>query len=96
MAWDALTAPAVAPGLAGGLLTRRPDIANAEANMRSAHADLAAARKAFLPDITLTANGGVAYPALAAAVSTLRARAWPRGWVRPWRKRFSTAAKVKR
>ncbi len=29
------------------------------------------ARKAYLPDIKLTANGGVAYPALAAAVNTL-------------------------
>src|SRR6185312_7451123 len=48
-----------------------PDIATAEANLAAAHADLDAARKAFLPDISLTANGGVAYPALAAAVDTL-------------------------
>jgi outer membrane protein TolC len=52
-------------------LTRRPDIAEAEANLIAAHADLAAARVAFLPDITLTATGGIAYPALAAAVDTL-------------------------
>ena len=66
-----LTAPAVTPGLPSALLTRRPDIATAEANLRAAHADLAAARVAFLPDLTLTANGGIAYPALAAAVDTL-------------------------
>jgi NodT family efflux transporter outer membrane factor (OMF) lipoprotein len=66
-----LTIPAVRPGLPSELLIRRPDIAAAEANLVAAHADLAAARKAFLPDITLTANGGVAYPALAAAVDTL-------------------------
>jgi NodT family efflux transporter outer membrane factor (OMF) lipoprotein len=67
----AITAPTVAPGLPAALLTRRPDIATAEANLRAAHADLAAARAAFLPNITLTATGGLAYPALAAAVDTL-------------------------
>lgn len=66
-----LAPPVVAPGLTSELLTRRPDIATAEANLRGAHADLAAARAAFYPSITLTANGGVAYPALAAAVATL-------------------------
>ena len=43
----------------------------AEANLSAAHADLAAARVAYLPNITLTANGGVAYPALAAAIGPL-------------------------
>jgi multidrug efflux system outer membrane protein len=66
-----LAAPVVTPGLPSTLLTRRPDIAEAEANLTAAHADLAAARVAFLPDITLTATGGIAYPALAAAVDTL-------------------------
>jgi NodT family efflux transporter outer membrane factor (OMF) lipoprotein len=66
-----ITAPLVRPGLPSQLLIRRPDIAQAEANLIGAHADLAAARKAFLPDITLTANGGIAYPALAAAIDTL-------------------------
>ena len=67
----ALTPPLVAPGLPSALLTRRPDLAAAEANLLAAHADLEAARKAFLPNITLTANGGIAYPALAAAIDTL-------------------------
>lgn len=67
----ALSAPVVAPGLTSELLARRPDIATAEANLRAAHADLAAARAAFFPSITLTASGGIAYPALAAAVATL-------------------------
>ena len=66
-----IAAPPVRPGLPSELLARRPDIAQAEANLVAAHADLAAARKAFLPDITLTANGGIAYPALAAAIDTL-------------------------
>jgi multidrug efflux system outer membrane protein len=67
----ALAPPAVSAGLPSELLARRPDIATAEANLRGAHADLAAARAAFFPSITLTASGGVAYPALAAAVATL-------------------------
>jgi multidrug efflux system outer membrane protein len=66
-----LQTPAVRPGLPSELLTRRPDLVSAEAALLAAHADLSLARKAYLPDITLTANGGVAYPALAAAVKTL-------------------------
>ncbi len=67
----ALTSPVVAPGLPSELLARRPDIAAAEANIAAAHADIAVARAAFFPSITLTANGGIAYPALAAAINTL-------------------------
>jgi multidrug efflux system outer membrane protein len=67
----ALAPPAVAPGLPSALLTRRPDIIAAEENLVAAHADLAAARTAFFPSISLTANGGIAYPALAAAIDTL-------------------------
>jgi len=67
----ALVPPAVAPGLPSALLARRPDIMAAEANLVAAHADLEAARTAYFPAISLTANGGVAYPALAAAIDTL-------------------------
>jgi len=66
-----IAAPAVTPGLPAELLTRRPDIAAAEANLVSAHADVAAARAAMLPDITLTAAAGMQNPALNAAVLTL-------------------------
>jgi NodT family efflux transporter outer membrane factor (OMF) lipoprotein len=63
--------PVVAPGLPSALLTRRPDILTAELNLASAHADVAAARAAMLPDITLTAAGGIQNPFINAAVNTL-------------------------
>ena len=61
----------VAPGLPVELLTRRPDVYAAEANLRAADADLVAARAAMLPALTLTAAGGVQNPALNAAITTL-------------------------
>ena len=68
---EGIAAPAATPGLPSELLHRRPDIVSAEAGLVAAHADLAAARAAFLPDITLTANAGLQSPALNAAVNTL-------------------------
>jgi len=68
---DALKEPAIGAGLPAELLTRRPDIAVAEANLQSAHADLAAARAALFPSFSLTAAAGLQNPALNAAVLSL-------------------------
>jgi NodT family efflux transporter outer membrane factor (OMF) lipoprotein len=54
----ALTVPAVAPGLPSELLIRRPDVQEAEAQLVAANANVKAARAAFFPSITLTAEGG--------------------------------------
>ena len=54
-----LRAPAVSPGLPAALLLRRPDIRAAEERLKAAEADLSAARKALLPQITLTGSGGL-------------------------------------
>jgi NodT family efflux transporter outer membrane factor (OMF) lipoprotein len=60
-----LSMPAVAPGLPAELLARRPDVAEAEANLIAANANIKVARAEFFPTVTLTAQGGIESLALA-------------------------------
>ena len=53
-----LEVPQVVAGLPSELLTRRPDVAEAEQQLVSANADITVARAALFPSITLTASGG--------------------------------------
>lgn len=55
---EQLMIPSTSPGLPSELLARRPDVLYAEAQLAAANADVAAARAALLPSVTLSASGG--------------------------------------
>jgi outer membrane protein, multidrug efflux system len=64
-----LSSPAVVEGLPSQLLSRRPDVAQAEQQLIAANADITVARAALFPSIQLTAGGGYESAALASLVS---------------------------
>jgi NodT family efflux transporter outer membrane factor (OMF) lipoprotein len=56
--FDQLTWPTIAAGVPSELISRRPDIARAEAQLAAAQADVTVARAAMLPTVTLSAELG--------------------------------------
>lgn len=65
-----LTVPKAAPGQPAQLLENRPDIKSAEAALVAAHANIAAARAAFFPSVTLGVNADLAIATLGDPAST--------------------------
>jgi len=59
-----LALPPVAPGLPSSLLQRRPDVAEAEAQLVAANFNIQAARAAFFPTVQLTGSAGFQNAAL--------------------------------
>jgi NodT family efflux transporter outer membrane factor (OMF) lipoprotein len=53
---NGVVSPAVQAGVPSELLLRRPDVAQAEANLYAAHANVDAARAAFFPAVNITAG----------------------------------------
>jgi NodT family efflux transporter outer membrane factor (OMF) lipoprotein len=64
-----LKAPPVVSGMPSSLLSRRPDIAEAEQALVAANADITVARAQLFPSIDLTASGGYESTVLASLVS---------------------------
>ena len=60
--------PKVAPGLPSALLTRRPDIVQAEANLRVSRANVDLARLAYFPNISITGSAGLISDSLGSLV----------------------------
>lgn len=73
-----IVVPPLAAGMPSSLLERRPDVMAAEARLRGADADIAAARAAFFPQVTLSA--GLALSGAAAGdLFSLSDAAWSLG-----------------
>ncbi|MEP6547348.1 MAG: efflux transporter outer membrane subunit [Gammaproteobacteria bacterium] len=66
---DGMSSPAVVEGLPSQLLSRRPDVAEAEQQLIAANADITVARAALFPSIQLTAGGGYESSTLTSLIS---------------------------
>jgi multidrug efflux system outer membrane protein len=62
---EVLRGDALPGGVRSEVLLRRPDVVQAEDQLRAANANIGAARAAFFPSLSLTANDGTASTALA-------------------------------
>lgn len=65
---ETLELPPVAPGLPSELLTRRPDVAAAEATLQARNFNIKVARAAFFPSVQLTGSTGFQAASLATLI----------------------------
>lgn len=54
-----IAVPMIDAGLPADIIVRRPDLASAEAQLHAANANVAAARAALLPNVSLSGSGGL-------------------------------------
>ena len=87
----------VPAGVSSSVLLRRPDIQEAEHNLKSANADIGAARANFFPSISLTASAGVGSDSLSSLFSHLAqlryAEAEKKGLIATYEKTIQSAFK---
>lgn len=69
----AMTPPAINPGMPSELLLRRPDLLSAEAQLRAADANVAAAERAFFPSIDLSAGANAGLTGGTSVIGSLAA-----------------------
>ncbi|MDX1489912.1 MAG: TolC family protein [Pseudohongiellaceae bacterium] len=67
---ETITVPSVSPGLSSELLLRRPDLVQAEAQLRSAAANVDIARLSYFPTISLTGNASASSTSLSELLSS--------------------------
>lgn len=67
---DSIAVPVPRPNLPASLLETRPDIRSKEAQLQSANESVGAARAAFMPNIVLTADGGLSSRSLSHFLSS--------------------------
>ncbi|MGF6574658.1 NodT family efflux transporter outer membrane factor (OMF) lipoprotein [Paraburkholderia sp. GAS333] len=70
VAFDQIAIPEPRPDLPASLLETRPDIRSREAQLQSANESVGAARAAFMPNIVLTADGGLSSKSLSHFLSS--------------------------
>jgi NodT family efflux transporter outer membrane factor (OMF) lipoprotein len=66
---NGLVSPSLQGGMPSELLLRNPTVAEAEANLFAAHANVDAARAAFFPQISLTGGGSYASTAIGSLIN---------------------------
>jgi NodT family efflux transporter outer membrane factor (OMF) lipoprotein len=76
---DGIAAPVVQPGLPSELLLRQPQIAQAEAELYGAHANVDAARSLYFPSLNLNASAGFGPVAAASNLFNAGAFVWSLG-----------------
>jgi multidrug efflux system outer membrane protein len=87
-----LGVPVASPGLPADLLLRRPDLASAESQLAAANANIAVARAALLPTISLTGSLGLASADLLSLASPTQSLALGASLLQPIFRRAILAA----
>jgi outer membrane protein, multidrug efflux system len=76
---DGVVTPGVQPGMPSELILRNPAVAEAEAQLYAAHADVNAARASYFPSLSLTGTAGFGPSAMLSNLFNSNSFAWSLG-----------------